>query len=151
MKRIHPPSLVLLMNLFMIFRNETQIETFSITNSRHMNYHAFIQFVCSRICQSTVYFQKLAAFSKIVVLFQLSFWKSIWPTEIRYDQNTYFWPFFESQHNRVNNYNVGELCHNNHQANNKDHCVVVVSSNLSEFKFSGLLEKLDVNQPQRPK
>ena len=116
-----------------------------------MNYHAFIQFVCSRICQSTVYFQKLAAFSKIVVLFQLSFWKSIWPTDSvalrskldhpiwsEHNTSTYFWPWFESQHNRVNSYSVGELCHNIHQANNKDHCVVAVSSNLSEFKLEEL-------------
>ena len=35
----------------------------------------------------------------------------------------------------MNSYSVEELCHSIHQANNKDHYVAVVSSNLSEFKL----------------
>ena len=71
-------------------------------------------------------------------------WDPIWS---EHNTSTYFWPWFESQHNRVNSYSVGELCHNIHQANNKGHCVVVVSSNLSEFKL-GELRRESVSKTQ---
>jgi len=114
---------------------------YSIRMFQNMSVHCLLSKIRS-------IFQDCCSFPAQFLKINLTHWDPIWS---EHNTSTYFWPFFESQHNRVNSYNVGELCHNNHQANNKDHCVVVVSSNLSEFKFSGLLEKLDVNQPQRPK